>query len=69
MPRPEQTLQTRSAPAWDIVKKVYKLWVLGIDEQLWQSHDGLHWTPGPTPNLRTDLAVYDPADAGSTTRV
>jgi len=61
-PDPEQTIQTRSAPAWDPVEELYKLWVLGIDEHLWQSRDGLHWTPGPKPDLRTDLAVCDPAD-------
>src|SRR5262249_3118601 len=61
-PQPEQTLQTRSAPAWDCSKRLYSLWVLGIQDTFWQSKDGLHWAPGPKPNLRTDLVVRDPAD-------
>ena len=62
-PNPGQTIQTRAAPAWDPDKKLYKLWVLGVDDKLWQSKDGLHWTAGPKPNLRTDLSVRDPLDA------
>src|SRR5262249_37550041 len=61
-PQPEQTPQTRSAPAWDPGKRLYSLWVLGIQDTFWQSKDGLHWTPGPKPNLRTDLVVRDSAD-------
>lgn len=61
-PNPLQTVQTRTAPAWDPEAMVYKLWVLGIDETFWQSRDGLHWTPGPKPNLRIDMAVHDPRD-------
>ncbi|MEO2045831.1 MAG: hypothetical protein ABGX16_04585 [Pirellulales bacterium] len=62
-PNPGQTIQTRSAPAWDPVEKLYKLWVLGIDDMLWQSKDGLHWTAGPNPNMRTDLSVFDPVES------
>ena len=58
-----QTIQTRSAPAWDPTENLYKLWVLGIDSLLWQSEDGLHWTAGPKPNMRTDLAVFDSAES------
>ena len=61
-PRPDQTIQTRSAPQWDPVAKVYKLWVLGIDQQLWESRDGLHWTPGPPSNMRITLAAIDPRE-------
>ena len=58
-PHPRQTIQTRAAPQWDPVAKVYKLWVLGIDQRLWESRDGLHWVPGAKPNMRTDLVVVD----------
>ena len=61
-PNPKQTIQTRTAPVWDRDAKVFKLWVLGIDDTFWQSQDGLNWTPGPRPNLRTDLVVYDAND-------
>src|SRR5207248_171211 len=60
--QPGKTLQTRSAPAWDPGKRLYSLWVLGVDDTFWQSKDGLHWAPGGRPNLRTDLAVHDPVD-------
>lgn len=59
---PGQTIQTRTAPVWDPESKLYKFWVLGIDERYWQSPDGLHWAPGPKTNLRTDMVVYDPLD-------
>ncbi len=62
-PRPKQTIQTRTAPVWDPQVEVYKLWVLGIDENLWQSRDGLNWTPGPKTNMRIDMAVYDPRES------
>ena len=51
---PEQTIQTRTAPVWDPASKLFKFWVLGIDDKFWQSPDGLHWVPdrkrtcGPT---------------------
>jgi hypothetical protein len=62
-PNPNQTLQTRTAPVWDPQAILYKLWVLGIDQSFWQSADGLNWAPGPKPNLRIDMAVYDPCDS------
>jgi hypothetical protein len=62
-PQPHKYAQTRSAPMWDPDAEIYKLWVLGIDENLWQSRDGLHWTPGPPTNMRIDMAVIDPLDA------
>ena len=59
---PLETIQTRSAPVWDAEASVYKLWVMSTDQPLRQSEDGLHWTPGPHPNLRIDHAVYDSLD-------
>lgn len=67
-PDPQKTIQTRTAPTWDPREKHYKLWVLGIDENLWQSDDGLHWTPGPKTNMRIDMAVYDPREADGSRR-
>ncbi|REK12946.1 MAG: hypothetical protein DWQ37_09980 [Planctomycetota bacterium] len=61
-PQPKDSIQTRTAPVWDPQEEVYKLWVLGIDENLWQSRDGLHWTPGPETNMRIHMAVYDPGE-------
>jgi hypothetical protein len=61
-PNPKQTIQTRTAPVWDRDAKIFKFWVLSIDDTFWQSPDGLHWTPGPRPNLKTDHVVYDPND-------
>ena len=62
-PNPAQTIQTRTAPAWDPDNKLFTFWVLGIDTPLWQSKDGLHWAPGPKPNMRVDMAVYDSLDS------
>ena len=67
-PHSKQTIQTRTSPVWDPQAEIYKLWVLGIDENLWQSRDGLHWTPGPTTNMRIDMAVYDPRESDPTLR-
>jgi len=57
-----ETIQIRTAPVWDAEANVYKLWLLSTQRPLWISADGLHWTPGPVPNLRTDHVVYDPLD-------
>ena len=59
---PSQTIQIRTAPVWDPAAKHYKLWVMSTDEPLRISEDGLHWIPGPKPNLQIDHAVYDPQD-------
>ena len=59
---PNQTIQIRTAPVWDPVAKHYKLWVMSTDEPLRISEDGLHWVPGPKPNLQIDHAVYDEHD-------
>lgn len=61
-PDPTQTIQTRTAPVWDPEAKRYKLWVLTVDDNLWQSADGLHWVPGPQTNMRISMAVHDPRD-------
>jgi hypothetical protein len=61
-PDPQQTVQTRTAPVWDPVAKRYKLWVIGIDQNLWESGDGLHWVPGPPTDTRIMMAVRDPRD-------
>ena len=67
-PDPKQTVQTRTAPVWDPLAKRYKLWVIGIDQNLWESQDGLHWGPGGQTNTRIMMAVYDPRDADPTRR-
>ncbi len=61
-PDPRKTIQTRTAPVWDPQDKVYRTWVLTIAENLWESGDGLNWIPGPNPNIRISMAVYDPND-------
>ncbi|MEE3373196.1 MAG: hypothetical protein VX346_27930 [Planctomycetota bacterium] len=61
-PDPTQTVQTRTAPVWDAAAKTYKLWVIGIDQNLWESPDGLHWSAGAKTNNRIMMAVYDPVD-------
>jgi hypothetical protein len=61
-PQPTKAIQTRSAPVWDEEAGVYKIWAITVDDNLWQSRDGLHWTPGPKTNMPIMLAVYDPLD-------
>lgn len=58
-PDPKKTIQTRTAPVWDPNENLYKTWAITIDENLWQSRDGLHWQPGPKTNMRITMAVYD----------
>ena len=60
--RKGETIQIRTAPVWDADAKLYKIWLLNADVTLWLSADGLHWTPGPVPDLRVDHVVYDPND-------
>ena len=57
---PAQTIQTRSAPLWDGER--YRLYVSGIDQTLFESADGLHWTPGPQPDCPQAHVVYDASD-------
>ena len=61
-PNPAQTIQTRTAPEWDPVLRVYKTWTLSTDHNLHYSLDGINWIDGPDPNMRTDLVVYDGSD-------
>ena len=61
-PQPTKTIQTRSAPVWDEEAGLYKIWVITVDDNLWQSKDGLHWTPGPKTNMPIMLATYDRLD-------
>ncbi len=61
-PRPQQTIQTRTTPVWDPVAERFKFWVLTIDQNLWESVDGLNWTPGAQTNQRANMVVYDPID-------
>ena len=65
---PAQTIQTRTAPVWDPEAKLFKLWVIGTDQPLRVSSDGLHWTAGPKPDMQIDHAVYDPREANPTRR-
>lgn len=71
---PEETaLQTRSAPAWDPVAGVYKLWLItsringGSGTSYVESIDGLHWTKPPLHQKSLDgsfdnnLVTVDPA--------
>jgi hypothetical protein len=60
---PSQTIQTRTAPAWDPAENMFKLWVTGTDQSLRLSRDGLHWVAGPQPSLPVGHVVYDPRDA------
>jgi len=63
---PAQTIQTRSAPLWDGER--YRLYVSGIDQTLFESADGLHWTPGPQPDCPQAHVVYDASDCDTPTR-
>ena len=61
-PQPTKTIQTRTSPVWDEKAGLYKIWVITVDDNLWQSKDGLHWTPGPKTNMPIMMAVHDPLD-------
>jgi hypothetical protein len=67
-PQPTKAIQTRTAPVWDEVAGLYKLWVISVDDNLWQSEDGLNWTPGPATNMSIMLAAHDPLDSDPTRR-
>ena len=66
--QPAKTIQTRTAPVWDEQAGLYKIWVITVDDNLWQSPDGLHWTPGPMTNMRIMLAAYDSRDSDPSRR-
>jgi hypothetical protein len=51
-----------------VESQLYKLWVITVDDNLWQSQDGLNWTPGPKTNMPIMLAAYDPLDPDPTRR-
>jgi hypothetical protein len=61
-PDARNTVQTRTAPIWDPERGRYLLFVLSIEPKLWESSDGLHWAPGPSPDMPVDLVVRDPND-------
>ena len=56
----EASLQTRSAPFWDPLEEVYKLWL--IDGTYRTSPDGLHWVPAPEGDTGVSQAFFDPLD-------
>ena len=60
-PDPNETIQTRSAPQWVPNEKLFKLWVVGTKENVWQSPNGLHWTPAPKSDT-AGLVVYDASE-------
>ncbi len=61
-PHPRQTVQTRTAPIWDPELQKWRLYVLSVDQNLWESPDGVNWAPGPVTNQRIDMAVRDAGD-------
>lgn len=61
-PDPSRILQTRSAPAWDPVRHRYLLWVLSIQPNVWESPDGLNWSPFGSTNVPIEMAVLDPTE-------
>ncbi|RPI85693.1 MAG: hypothetical protein EHM42_06530, partial [Planctomycetaceae bacterium] len=61
-PDPAKTVQTRTAPVWHEARQRWLLYVITIDENLWESADGLNWQPAEKPNQRIDMAVIDPRD-------
>ena len=56
----ETSLQTRSAPFWDPLDEVYKLWL--IDGTYRTSKDGLHWVPSPEGDTGVSEVFFDPLD-------
>lgn len=57
----ETSIQTRSGPAWDEERQVFKLWL--ISPACYESRDGLHWTKTkPQPSVEVINAVIDPDD-------
>ena len=57
----ETSIQTRSGPAWDEERQVFKLWL--ISPACYESRDGIHWTKTkPQPSVAVISAVIDPDD-------
>ena len=55
----EAALSTRSAPFWDPLEEVFKLWLR--DGSYRTSADGLHWIPGPE-GFNGGEVFFDPLD-------
>jgi hypothetical protein len=55
-PDPDSSIQTRNAPLWDPDEQVYRVRVLGVGQDSWQSPDGLHWTPDTRSSSDSSLA-------------
>ena len=57
----ETSIQTRSGPAWDEQRQVFKLWL--ISPACYESRDGIHWAKtNPQPSVAVISAVIDPDD-------
>ena len=57
----ETSIQTRSGPAWDEERQVFKLWL--ISPTCFESTDGIHWTRSKCqPSISVISAVIDPDD-------
>ena len=56
----EASIQTRSAPFWDPVEGVFKLWL--IDGSYRISPDGLHWVTAPAGDTGARRVFFDPLD-------
>lgn len=56
----EPSLQIRSAPFWDPLEEVYKLWLLDGTYRI--SSDGLHWETPPEGHTRESVVFFDPLD-------
>ena len=59
-PEGETSLQTRSAPFWDPLARVFKMWL--IDKMCRVSTDGLHWTLWQPDSQSTGEVIFDPID-------
>ena len=59
-PEGETSLQTRSAPFWDPLAGVFKMWL--IDKMCRVSTDGLHWTLWEPGTQSTGEVIFDPID-------
>ncbi len=55
-PDPDSTIQTRNAPFWEPEQQLYRLQVLAVEENAWQSPDGSHWIPGHGPGPESELS-------------
>ena len=65
--RPKGGLQIRCAPLWIPQEKIYRFLVADTAGpstlfRWFASSDGLHWTPGPQPDIGSYTLVYDEKD-------